>query len=372
MGRFDRYILSQLLRVFGFFSLVLVGVYWVNRSVLLLDQYLSEGQSGKLVLELTLLSLPSIMMIVLPIAGFVATAYATNRLYADSELVVVQATGFSAYRLARPFVTFGLAVALLMSVLAHGLVPSSVAQLNDLEADLAKSMSSRLLVPGTFQSPTKGVTVYARDVDLEGTLAGLLVSDRRNPNQETTYSAHSAILVRDPEDTKLLMFDGMAQTLEQPGNRLSITRFEDFTIAIGSLIADPGSSRQDFRELSTWAMLHPSEEIIASTRRDADYLKREAHLRITQALLSIGAAVLGFAALMTGGFSRFGLWRQIILAVLLVVLVKLIDNSAIDLAKNDPTLWPVVYASSILSGLICWFLLAFSNGAFRRKNRSTA
>ncbi|MCP4819364.1 MAG: LPS export ABC transporter permease LptF, partial [Shimia sp.] len=37
MSRFDRYILSQLLTLFGFFALVLVSVYWVNRAVVLFD-----------------------------------------------------------------------------------------------------------------------------------------------------------------------------------------------------------------------------------------------------------------------------------------------------------------------------------------------
>ena len=72
MGRFDRYVFSQLLRVFGFFALVLVGVYWINRAAVLLDRYLTDGQGGGLVFQLTLLSLPSIMLLVLPVAGFVA------------------------------------------------------------------------------------------------------------------------------------------------------------------------------------------------------------------------------------------------------------------------------------------------------------
>ena len=38
MARIDRYLLQQLLSVFGFFGLVLVLVYWVNRAVVLFDQ----------------------------------------------------------------------------------------------------------------------------------------------------------------------------------------------------------------------------------------------------------------------------------------------------------------------------------------------
>ena len=43
MSRFDRYLLSQLLALFGFFALVLVAVFWVNRAVGLFDQLIGDG-----------------------------------------------------------------------------------------------------------------------------------------------------------------------------------------------------------------------------------------------------------------------------------------------------------------------------------------
>lgn len=372
VGRFDRYILSQLMRVFGFFALVLVGIYWVNRAVILLDRYLSEGQGGGLVLQLTLLSIPGIMLIVLPVAGFVAAAYTTNRLHADSELVVVQATGYSAFRLVRPFFVFGVILIVLMSVLAHIIVPASARELNRLEAALADAISSRLLVPGTFQSPTRGVTVYVREIAPDGTLEGLLVTDRREPGQETTYSAHRALLLQHQEGPRLVMFAGMAQTLTRDTGRLATTEFEDFTVAIGDLVSAPSNRRLDQKELSTLQLLNPTPELVERTRRSVAYLQRDAHLRITQALLAAGAAVVGFAALMLGGFSRFGLWRQVALAIMLVVVVKLVDNAAIDIAKTDPEKWPWVYGSSLLSAVLCLLLLAIADsnlGARLRRAR---
>ena len=372
VGRFDRYILAHLIRVFGFFALVLVGIYWVNRAVILLDQYLSEGQNGALVFEVTLLSVPSIMLIVLPVAGFVASAYTTNRLHADSELVVVQATGYSAFRLVRPFLVFAAILVALMSILAHVIVPASARELNRLEAQLADAISSRLLVPGTFQSPTPGVTVYVRDIAVDGTLEGLLVTDRREPEQETT---HRALLVRHDEGPRLVMFQGMAQTLTLASGHLAVTQFEDFTVAIGDLVASPSVRRLDQRELPTSVLLSPTPEIETLTRRSATDLQREAHLRFTQAMLSAGAAVVGFAALMLGGFSRFGLWRQMALAVVLVVLTKVLDNAAIDIAKRDPSQWPLVYGSSLIAAAVCIVLLVIADstlGARLRRGRKKA
>lgn len=374
MGRFDRYILSHLTRVFAFFALVLVGIYWVNRAVILLDRYLAEGQGGARVLELTVLSLPAIMTIVLPVAGFVAAAFVTNRLHADSELVVVQTTGYSAFRLARPFAVFGVGLCGLMLVLGHLVVPESFKRISQIEADLAAAISARLLVPGSFQSPVAGVTVYVRDIAPDGTIEGLLLTDRREVVRETTYSAHRALLVRHAEGPRLVMLDGMAQTIDTRTNRLATTVFDSATVAIGTLVNAPAERRVDYRSLSTLSLLRPTEEMVARTGRAADFLHREAHLRMTEAFLSVGAVLVGFAALMLGGFSRFGLWRQILLAVLLIVLVKLADNTAIDMAKQSPDRWWAVYTSSVFALALCLVLLWIGNGsigAWLHRRRAT-
>ena len=371
MGRFDRYVFSQLLRVFGFFALVLVGVYWINRAAVLLDRYLTDGQGGGLVLQLTLLSLPSIMLLVLPVAGFVAAVYVTNRLHSDSELVVVQATGYSAVRLVRPFLAFGILLALLLSVLGHVIVPISMSRLAALEQELAEAISSRLIVPGAYQNPTDGVTVYVRSIEPDGTLMGLLVNDRRERDYETTYVAHRALLIRHEDGPRLVMFDGMAQTLNQVTERLSITEFEDFTVALNDLVSTPGQQRLDYRSLSTPVLLAASAETVAATGRSADALRREGNLRISQALLAIGAVVAGYAALMVGGFSRFGLSRQMVFAVLLVVGTKLVDNAAIDKAKSTADAQFMVYAAPVFALVVCAALLAIADGRlgipFRRR-----
>ena len=57
MARFDRYMLSQCLQLFGFFGLVLVLVYWINQAVILFDQLIADGQTALVFLELPALTL---------------------------------------------------------------------------------------------------------------------------------------------------------------------------------------------------------------------------------------------------------------------------------------------------------------------------
>ncbi len=362
MGRFDRYLLSQLMLVFGFFALVLVGVYWINRAVILIDQFMGAGSSGLLVLELTLLTLPTLVKLVLPIAAFLAVIQVCNRLYSDSELVVVQATGFSGFRLARPVLAFGCIAGLLIGILAHVLVPASMARLNDKEAALADAASSRLLVPGSFQHPVSGVTIYVREIDADGVIRGLMISDRREAGRAVTYTAEQALFLRDDTGPKLVMLDGMAQSLDLDTERLAITRFEDFTFSVGNMVGEASQRRLDPRQVSTPQLLAASEALQERTRRDTAWLRREAHLRFAESTLTPALCVMGFSALLLGTFSRFGLWRQIVLAVLLVVVVKVFDNAAADIARDSPAAWPAIYAPTGLAGAISMLLLWLGGG----------
>ena len=40
MTRFDRYMLSQFMVLFGFFALVLVSIFWINKAVRMFDRLL--------------------------------------------------------------------------------------------------------------------------------------------------------------------------------------------------------------------------------------------------------------------------------------------------------------------------------------------
>ncbi|MFQ6552076.1 LPS export ABC transporter permease LptF [Aestuariibius insulae] len=343
MARIDRYMLSQLMVLFGFFSLILVLVYWVNRAVILFDQLIADGQSAGVFLEFTALSLPNVIRLVLPISAFAASVYVTNRMTSESELVVLRATGHSAMRLARPVLVFGLIVTLLMSALVHMLTPLSLSQLNDREAEIAENITARLLTEGTFLNPADGLTFYIRDITAEGELLDVFLSDTRNTEEHVTYTAEQAYLLRTETGPRLVMVAGLAQTLRVADQRLFTTSFSNFTYEIGGLMGSSERNRRNVREISTLTLFEASGETQALTRRSAPELHRVAHIRIVEASLATVAALIGFATLLTGRFSRFGVGRQIILAIFLLIAVKALESTILGLTEDNDQAWPLIY-----------------------------
>ena len=371
LRKFDRYILSQLMVMFGFFALVLVSVYWVNNTVKVFDRLISDGHSAAVVLEFTLLSLPNVVRSVLPIAAFGAAVYVTNRLSSESELTVMQATGFSPWRLAWPVIVFGVITATMMSIMTHTLVPVSLQQLRDRETDIAKDLYARLLRPGTFLHPAKGITLYIRDISDDGRLSDIFVSDRRNPDVSNIYTAKTAYLMRDTRGTKLVMVNGLVQVLSTKDQLLSTTSFEDLSYDISALIKTQTDKNRNIKQIPTGELLRWSGQIAEQNGVSLGRVLQEAHGRFQQPLLCLVAALIGFSTLLTAGFSRFGIGRQIVFAIALLVLIKLTESVMIDPVRANPNLWPLIYAPTLVGCLLTLGCLSYvARPPYRRVSKA--
>ena len=362
MARFDRYMLSQLMVLFGFFALVLVSIYWINRAVKLFDRLIGDGQTAMVFAEFTALTLPSVIRVVLPIAGFAATLYVTNRLSTESELTVMQSTGFSPWRLARPALYFGLIVGIMVAMLANVLVPASLKQLQLRETEISQNVTARLLTEGTFLHPTDGVTFYIREIAPDGRMNDVFLSDRRNPNESVTHTAASAYLIRTETGPALVMIDGLTQRLSRPELQLNTTHFADLSYSLSGMISAEDRTSAHLRHLNTYEMLTTPVHIQVRTGVNTGVFAEELHTRFTQPLFALAAVLLGFASLLSGGFSRFGVWRQIVIALILLILIKALESLVTEPVLSNSSLWPLLYLPALLGLAIAIALLARSAG----------
>ncbi len=374
MHKFDRYVLSQLMVLFGFFALVLVAIYWINQAIILFDQLIADGHTAGIFLELTALTLPPVIGQVTPIASFAASVYVINRLINDSEINVALATGMSPWRIARPVLYFGLIVAVLMLILCHSLIPNSRQLLRDKEQELSGSIAAQLLKEGTFQHPLDGITFYIRDIDINGQLRDVFLSDSRDDGKNITYTAENAYLVDASEDDdtsvlKLVMLNGLAQVIDENDLQLSTTYFENLTYDISSMITPVAQKRRRIEGIPTWQLLWQTADIAIEARDTEGEVLEEAHLRTENALLCIVAVLIGYGALIAAGYSRLGATRPILFAIFLLVLVKIVESSVTDPVQNNADLWPLVYLPSII-GLIMACALIHIAARSRRVKRT--
>ena len=80
LKQLDRYIVKQLVGPFIFFVVIFGGILWLNQALRIIDVVIANGQSGLVFAELSFYLLPSVLETVVPVAGFAAAVFLTNRL----------------------------------------------------------------------------------------------------------------------------------------------------------------------------------------------------------------------------------------------------------------------------------------------------
>ncbi len=369
MAKLDRYILSQLTGPFALFALILIGIYWIGRAVGLFDELIGDGQPIATFAGFMILFLPQVVAIILPVVAFSATLFVANRLHVDSEMVVFQAAGISPMRLLLPYVIFGLMVAILAGALSHYLVPISYVQLDERRRAMSRDVAARLIVGGRFLHPSENVTFFVRDVRNDGSLIDIFLHDQRPRGRDITYTARKAILFRHGDDARLVMFDGVIQTLDEKRLLLSTIQFDEFVLDIGSLARNGASPRRSISEYSTLEALFPTARMIADSGQSASAFRIEANKRIEQPLQSFIYPLIAVATLMLGGFSRFGVTRQVFAAVGVVVALATVAVPLRNLAIGDIAYWWLFYVPDLLGLGIVAALIWLS---MRRRSRARA
>jgi lipopolysaccharide export system permease protein len=361
VARIDRYILSQLVGAFGLFALILVSIYWLNRAISIFGRLIADGQGGGVFVQIVLLSLPYVVALVLPVAVFAASVWVTNRLTAESERVVMEAAGAGGWRLARPYLVFGLIAALLAGALAHGLVPASRAALADKRTEVARDIASRLVVPGAFIHPAPGVTLFIGGATPSGELQNLFLHETTGDGGARSHTAQRAAIVAGNAAPVLLMFDGLIQSVAPgPDARMTAVAFDDLAYDLGALIAAEAGRAVPLREIGSLALMAGGPAVLEASGATRPALRAELHRRLSQTLAPALFSLLGLAALMLGRFSRFGAWRQIVLAVALAVLLSSIASRAEDAVGDAPGLWPLLYLQAVAGLALVGLLLQLS------------
>jgi lipopolysaccharide export system permease protein len=269
----------------------------------------------------------------------------------------MQTAGLSAWRLMRPVLVFGLFLAALLGILANILAPAARSQFIDRSAEVQEDLTGRFLRAGEFIHPTAGLTVYIREISELGEFRDMLMHDRSDPGVETTYVARTGILLRAEGGPRLVMFDGMAQSLDRATGRLSTVTFADFTYDVAGLITEGRVRAVGARELPTGVLVRADAELAAALGLPLARMLFEGHDRIARALFAVFPPLIGALCLMLGHFSRFGVWRQILLAVVLIVPLQVVWNASEAAARADAALWYLAYAQPVAALAVTGALL---------------
>ncbi|MFQ5622769.1 MAG: LptF/LptG family permease [Paracoccaceae bacterium] len=374
MKLIDRYVLTQLIGPFGFFTFVFTGVIWLTQSLRQVDAVINSGETAYVFLEFTMLLLPRALVIILPLSAFGAAIYTLNRLYTESELVVMLTVGQSPHALLRPVLWFGLIVAALMYSFTMYILPVSESRLAQRRFELRNELISLFLREGDFVHPSDGVTLFIRSISKKSEMAGIFLNDQRNPSRIVTYSADRALLLRDDDKAQIALIDGNALIYSPETGMLESLDYQQFTYDLSDLLETQSSWHRRPAEYFFYQSLFPTEEMTRGEKRSRGEFISKAHEYISAPLFGIVGPAIALGSILFGGFRRGGFTRRIGMGVGLIFIIQQLVILAYAAVRNYPWLFPVAYFPAILGFSIAFLLIRFSNSAqpARKKKVSPA
>ena len=176
-----RYLSRELLLTLSAVSAVLLVIIMSGRFI----KYLAQAAQGLLdpgVLFMIMgFRLPGFLQLILPLGLFLGILLSYGRLYLDSEMTVLSATGMSHKRLLAYTMAPAALVAALVAWLSLGLAPQGVAEVTRIFNQQDALTEFDTLVPGRFQAMKDGSRVTYTEALSEdrGQLSGVFISEKR-------------------------------------------------------------------------------------------------------------------------------------------------------------------------------------------------
>jgi lipopolysaccharide export system permease protein len=365
--RLSWYVLGQILGPVAMLTLLLTCVILLTQSLRLLDLVINRGQSAPTFIYLTVLILPGLLVIILPIAFFFGTLFTLSRLNGDSELVVMASAGYSQRQLAAPVFIAAAMVMAITWACALWLMPAGQRALNAKVVDIRADIGAALLNEGEFNSPALGLTVFIRQLSSDGQIKGILVHDSRDVKRPITYLAEKGVLAQTPQGARLIMLDGTVEQSAQSGSQLSVLKFQRDVINLDQFAGPMRTGQRQTNERVLSELLNPDPTLTQKVRNS--YLA-EAHNRLSQPLYCLAFAMIALAAILKVRRQRSALAKRLTMAALAAAAVRIAGYGVAGPASSHPALIVLFYVIPLLgTGLALAVLMGYSPAAILARRR---
>ncbi|MGQ0533798.1 MAG: LptF/LptG family permease [Caulobacteraceae bacterium] len=354
-----RQALGPLLAILGALAAIAILTQGLNQ----LDIIITNRRAGFAFAWVTILALPQLVSLILPMAVFIAVVYALNRMHSESEIAVLYGAGVSRQRIARPILQLAVLAALAHLAINVLIQPAAFKERREVFYELRTDIASSLVEEGSFTYPADGLTLYARSRGGGGELRDLLINDAR-PELPITYTARAGAIATIDGAPAIVMRDGQVQRQTEEGS-VDVLDFDRYVLQFEGVFEEPELFFLKASDRTLFELFFPDLTTHFDQRNIEQFLA-EGHARLSSPLLNIALAMIALVGVLGGEFSRRGYGRRIMWAAIIALVVRLSALATQAAAADDPQLNVLQYAVPISVILICGAMLG---GRSARKKR---
>jgi lipopolysaccharide export system permease protein len=347
MNSIDKYIFRTTFGAFALIAASLTVLIWITQALREIDLMTNQGQAILVFIGMTGLLIPVLVLIIAPIALMVAVTYTLNKLNADSEMIVMSASGMSPWRLFVPFILVALVVSLMVAVIGAYLGPKGLRELRNWAAHLRADLVSTIVKPGRFTTIERGLTIHIRERRPSGQLLGILIDDRRDAKEQVTILAERGQILENERGAFLVLETGSVHRREAAQRDPAIVQFERYAFDLSRFSSGADGRTLTARERYLWDLAWPAPD-------DPLYLvqpgifRAEMHDRLVAPLYPLAFAVLAYAFLGTPATTRQSRTFALVLTIVAVAGLRFAGFGSTIFAAQRPAAVVFLYVSLVV------------------------
>ncbi|MBF0584111.1 MAG: LPS export ABC transporter permease LptF [Magnetococcales bacterium] len=316
MNRISRYLFLECAAASLVALVVLSFMVMLPHVLRLVDLWVNRGVSVAVLGTMISLSIPKILVTVIPMALLVGTLLSMGRMAQESELVILKACGISLLQMMRPIALLAVIYASFALMLSMVWLPHAFHQFAILKKALV-SATTLALKPQTFNHTIPGLTIYVDEQDVQNRLLkGLLIHDQRKPEAPITLTARRGQIQPMPGGETLLFLQEGVRHQTTDKNQYRALLFETYQMDLGIVLE---LKTQDVKERLDELSLDELSQLMQEGSGKSYDARMEWHRRFS---FPVATFILGLFAVPLGlqQSHRSGRSYGLVVAVLTLIL----------------------------------------------------
>ena len=345
------YIFRQTSRSVFISTSVFLGVIWLSQSFKSIKLIIEKGADLTDFFILSFFSLPSWLLIALPLGTFAGCMISYLRLQNDKEIIVMKSAGFSPFKISKPALLVALVCSLILFIISHFILPETYRNFKKLQNEIRNNNQEFILKDNNFIDINKNQTIFIGKMRNSNNLEEIFIQDRTDNLYLVEYFSKRGNL-NIGEAINLMMIEGTRISTDKKG-RSTLLSFDNYNITIQKDKKSFAPRVIEYNEHSFFELIKKAEKNLDKRGK----LLAEAHTRNTIIFMPIIFTLIVMLTILKEQYSRILISYKKTLAIGIVFVVQSLVIILKNAVHTDTFFVPLMYLFPISILTVCFIFL---------------
>ena len=331
---------------------VFLGVIWLSQSFKSIKLIIDKGANLSDFFVLSLLTMPSWLLIALPFGTFAGCMITYLKLQNDREIIVMKSAGISPLKISTPALLVALISSITLLMISHFILPKTYKNYKNLQNQIRSNDKEFVLKDNVFIDINKNQTIFVGKSKTGNILEEIFIQDRTDKWQIVEYFSKKGY-IEIGKITYLTMIDGTRISTDKKG-RSTVLNFDNYSIKVQKNNKKSIDSRViEYNEYSFFELIKKAEKKLKNQGK----LLAEAHTRNTIIFMPIIFTLIVMLAILKDNYSRVISTYKKTFAIGMVFTIQSLVIILKNIVHDDITFIPLMYLFPISIFFVCLYFL---------------